>query len=116
MNFELENKKNKPSLYNIDLTNNIHEQTPTEVSKGGTLLHISEELNYKTCKDLHVYKAKELESTFIEIINKKRTLLSIVFITTSILDYLMQFLIGSTNSFIEKSVNLKRKQPPSHNH
>ena len=72
MNFELENKKNKPPLYNIDLTNNIHEQTPTEASKGGTLLHISEELNYKTCKDLHVYKAKELESTFLEIINKKR--------------------------------------------
>ena len=72
MNFELENKNTKPPLYNIDLTNNIYEQKPTEASKGGTLLHISEELSYKTCKDLHVYKAKELESTFIEIINKKR--------------------------------------------
>ena len=65
-------KKDKPLLYNIYLTNDVHEQTPTEVSKGGTLLYIFEELNYKTRKDLQVYKAKELESTFIEIINKKR--------------------------------------------
>ena len=68
----MQNKRNKPPLSNIDLTNYIHEQTPTEASKGGTLLYISEELNYKTCKDLQMYKAKELESTFIEIINKKR--------------------------------------------
>ena len=65
-------KKDKPPLSNIDLTNYVHQQTPTEGSKGGTLLYISEELNYKTRKDLQIYKAKELESTFIEIINKKR--------------------------------------------
>ena len=68
----MQNKKNKPPLSNIDLTNYIHEQTPTEASKGVTLLYISEELNYKTRKDLQMYKAKELESTFVEIINKKR--------------------------------------------
>ena len=52
-------------------------KTPTETSKGGKLLYISEELNYKTCKDLQVYKAKELESIFIEIINKKRKNLTV---------------------------------------
>ena len=65
-------KKKKPTLPNSDLTNYVHEQTLTEASKGGTLLSISEELNYKIRKDLKMYKAKELESTFIEIIKKKR--------------------------------------------
>ena len=68
----MQNKKNKPPLSNIDLTNYVHEKTTTEASKDGTLLYISEELNYKTRKDLQIYKAKELESTFIEIINKER--------------------------------------------
>ena len=61
-----------PPLSNIDLTNYVHEQTPTGASKGGTLLYISEELNYQTRKDLQMYKIKELKSIFIEIINKKR--------------------------------------------
>ena len=64
-------KKNKPPLSNIDLTKYVQEQTPTEASKGSTLLYISEELIYKTHKDLQMCKAKELESTFIEILNKK---------------------------------------------
>ena len=68
----MQNKKNKPPLCNIDLTNYVHEETPTEASKGGALLCISQELNYKTRKDLQTYKAKELGSTFIKIINKKR--------------------------------------------
>ena len=68
----MQNKKNKPTLPISDLTNYVHEQTLTEASKGGTLLSISEELNYKIRKDLKMYKAKELESTFIEIIKKKR--------------------------------------------
>ena len=63
--------KKKTPLSNFDLTNYVHEQTPTEASKGGTLLYISEELNYKTCKDLQIYKAKELESTFIFYGNHK---------------------------------------------
>ena len=47
-------------------------KTPAEASKGGALLYISEELNYKSRKDLQIYKAKELKSTFIEITSKKR--------------------------------------------
>ena len=70
--FRVQNKKNKPPLSNIDLINYFHGQTPTDVSKVVTLLYISEELNYKICKDLQVYKPKELESTFIKIITKNR--------------------------------------------
>ena len=48
------------------------EQTTTESTKGGTLLYISDNTNYKCRKDLQIYKEKLLESTFIEIINPKQ--------------------------------------------
>ena len=48
------------------------EQTTTESTKGGTLLYISNDTNYKSRKDLQIYKSKLLESTFIEIINSKQ--------------------------------------------
>ena len=47
------------------------QHTPTESNKGGSLLYISTDLSYKTRNDLKMYKSKELESIFIEIINKK---------------------------------------------
>ena len=53
-------KKSKPPLSNIDLINYFHGQAPTDASKVVTLLYISEELNYKMCKDLQVYKPKNL--------------------------------------------------------
>ena len=34
--------------------NYVHEKTTTEASKDGTLLYNSEELNYKTRKDLQI--------------------------------------------------------------
>ena len=68
----MRNKKYKPPLSHIDLTNYLHEQTPTEASKGCTLVYISEQLKNKTHKDLQVHNAKELETTFIRIMNKKR--------------------------------------------
>ena len=36
-------------------------------------MHISTDLSYKTRNDLKMYKSKELEPTFIEIINEKGT-------------------------------------------
>ena len=44
---------------------------PTEAEKGGTILYISDNLNFKPRKDLEIYVSKELESCFVEIINKK---------------------------------------------
>ena len=43
----------------------------TEAEKGGTILYISDSLNFKPRKDLEIYQSKELESSFIEIISKK---------------------------------------------
>ena len=53
---------------NINLRNYAIEFTPTESSAGG-MLHLS----YKPCPDLNIYKANQLESTFAEIINPKKS-------------------------------------------
>ena len=65
--------KNKAQINHIDLTNYSYEHCPTESSAGGTLLYIRNHLSYKTRNDLNIYKSSELESTFIEIINHKKS-------------------------------------------
>ena len=50
-----------------------YESGPTESAAGGTLLYISNHLSYKPRNDLCIYKSTELESTFIEIFNPKKT-------------------------------------------
>ena len=61
-------KKDKQSITDITLDNYLIEHTPTEASNGGTLLYINSKCSYKTRHDLEIYKPKELESTFIELI------------------------------------------------
>ena len=57
-------KLNKKSLTSITLPG----YTTTEANKGGTLIYIKNDIKYKLRKDLQIYKTKELESTFIEVI------------------------------------------------
>ena len=47
------------------------EYTTTESSKGGTLIYIDIDITYKVRNDLKICKSKEIESTFIEIIEAK---------------------------------------------
>ena len=61
----------KQPLNNISLPNYVYEHTPTESNKGGTLLYLDKTLKYKTRKDLTIYQPKMIESTFVEIMNKK---------------------------------------------
>ena len=65
-------RKNKEISSKIDIPGYKYEFTETESEKGGTLLYISEELKYKNRKDLNMYQAKTLESSFIEIENKNK--------------------------------------------
>ena len=37
------------------------------------LLYTANHLSYKPCPDLNIYKANQLESTFVEIINPKKS-------------------------------------------
>ena len=47
--------------------------TPTEASKGGVLLYVSNKHSFKPRNDLLIYEPKLCESAFIEIINEKKS-------------------------------------------
>ena len=66
-------KKYKCPINSINLNGDSHESCPTESAAGDTLLYISNNLSHKPRNDLCIYKSAELESTFIEILNPKRT-------------------------------------------
>ena len=66
---------------NINLKNYTIEFTLTESSAEGTLLYIASHLSYKPRPDLNIYKVNQLESTFVEIINQKKVILSLVVFT-----------------------------------
>ena len=64
-------KKTQETTTNIHLKNYNIEHVPTESSNGGVLLYIIKVINYKLRPaDLIIYKKRELESVFIEIIQK----------------------------------------------
>ena len=65
--------KNVSLLSNLNLNNCSFDFTPTETCTGGTLLYIANHLSYKCCNDLNIYKKNELESTFIENVNTKKS-------------------------------------------
>ena len=60
-------------LNNLNLNNYSFEFTPTETFAGGTLLYIANHLSYKCRNDRNIYKKSELESTFIEILNPRKS-------------------------------------------
>ena len=62
-------QKSKQHITNISLPNFVYEHTPTESSKGGTLLYLDKNLSYKW-KDLNIYHKGMTESTVVETINK----------------------------------------------
>ena len=62
-------KKDTTRTTNIDIKGYTFEHTPTETSCGGSLLYKKDTLKYICRKDLQIYKAAELESTFIELLS-----------------------------------------------
>ena len=67
-------KKDKFPINSIHLKGYFYESPPpTESAAGGTLLYVSNRLSYKPRNDLYIHKSTELESTFIEILNLKKT-------------------------------------------
>ena len=55
------------------MQNHYFEFTLTELNTGGTLLCIANHLSYKPCTDFSLNKANQLASTFIEIINSRKS-------------------------------------------
>ena len=71
-------RTNKTVLSDIGLQDYTYEWTPDAASKGGTLVYIDSKLRYKTQNYLKLYKEREIESTFLEIIepnNKKNKII-----------------------------------------
>ena len=64
-------KKHTVRNINISLNGYAIEHAPTEANCGGTLLYIDNSLHYTVRNNLVIYKKKELESIFIEVINQK---------------------------------------------
>ena len=71
------NKNFEDLEYLLKPTNKAFDVTATESHAGGTLVYINNKLSYKVRQDLCIYKSSELESTFIEIINPKKTNITI---------------------------------------
>ena len=71
----------KDPVNSIEIPNYNIEHTPTESDKGGALLYISKEINYKTRDDLKIYKKKLLESKFIEVLSgsNKNTIVGCIY-------------------------------------
>ena len=45
--------------------------TPTQSTKGGVLIYVREGIDFEPREDLNIYKEKELESYFVEVIQEK---------------------------------------------
>ena len=73
-------KLNQNPLTSIQLPGYNIEYTPTKCNNRGTLLYVTEGINYKLRKDLQIYKPKQLESTFIEAVqNKERIIIGCLY-------------------------------------
>ena len=68
---KLDSKQSSIRNTNIDPNGYSFEHTPTEANCGGALLYIDNSINYIVRDDLCIYRNKELESVFIEILNSK---------------------------------------------
>ena len=57
----------------MNINNYSFEFIPTETSAGGALLYIANHLSNKCRNDLNIYKNNELEPTFIELFNLRKS-------------------------------------------
>ena len=69
--------KRESLLNNLDLNNYLHEFIPFKTSAGDTLLYIANHASKKCGNDLNIYKKHKLESTFIEIFNPKKAIITV---------------------------------------
>ena len=71
-------KLNNTSLTSISFLGYNRAYTTTELGNGGTVIYIKNDIKYKLRKDLQIYKSKELQSTFIEVIEPGKNKIIIV--------------------------------------
>ena len=64
-------QRNQEVISDISIPNYQLIHSPTDTTKGGTLLYITNKHNFKRRTDLEISQAKDVESTFAEIITQK---------------------------------------------
>ena len=78
-------KTGRPPFSNINMNKYSYEYTPTESSKGGTLLYIDRNLRDRSRSDLTLYNLKKLNHLSQKSLSQKRkTQLQVAFINTSL--------------------------------
>ena len=93
-------------LNNLNLNNYSFEFTPTETSAGGTFLYIANHLSYK-CNDQNIYKKSEMESPFIEIVNPRKSNITVGIIYRNPSKDLNDFNCNYLNKLLE---NISKEQ------
>ena len=68
-------KLNQNLLTSVQLPGYNIDYTPTECNNGRTLLYVKKRINHKLQKDFQIYKLKQLESTFLEVVQKKERII-----------------------------------------
>ena len=99
---------NKLPLTQVQLPDYNFKSTPTESSKRGTAICIKKTLNYKLRKKLIIYKPNQLESTFIEVMQNKETLIvGCIYIhpSTEISDFNKYYLSNLIEMLFKKLIN-----------
>ena len=91
-------------IYDLSLPGYKYYQTPTESDKGGVIIYVKENIDIKRREDLEgkMYKSRELESVFLEIINegKKNEIFGCIYRHPSMsIDFFNENIF---NGFIEK--------------
>ena len=82
---------------------------PTESLAGGTLLYISKRLSYQLRNDLRLYDPGKIESTFLEIICSKSTVIvGCIYKHPTLINILNDF----TNDFISHLLLKLQKESP----
>ena len=108
-------RKNREALSNIDLNNYSFEFTATESTKGGILIYIENDLRYKIRKDLNLYRGKETETTFVEIIEpnlrNKNKIIGCIYKHPNVL--VAEFTSDFINPILEKLSHEKKRDNPN---
>ena len=91
----------------MNLNKYSFEFSPTETFAAGTPLYTANHLSYKRRNDLKIYKKNELESTFIEIVNPKKSNIIVGFICRHLSMDLTHFNCSYLNKLLE---NISKEQ------
>ena len=98
-------------LNNFNLNNYSYEFTPTKTTASDTFLYIANHLSHKCHNDLNIYKKNELQSTFSENVNPKKSNIIVAVIYSHPSMDLTNFNSNHLNKLLE---NISKEQKSIH--